>query len=106
MDHTPRPIEIELKCYMSIFTKFFNRKALVDWKFIKTMPRFTTMMEISGLMSLPELGLALFKLSWHKEPGQNRVSPNALKVLNDGNKRKLDKFINYWLENTCFEYLE
>ena len=88
------------------FHKVFNRKVLVDWKFIKTIPKFTTMMEISVLMSFPELGLALFKLSWHKAPGQNGVSPNALKVLNDGNKRKLHKFINCWLEDKYFEYPE
>ena len=64
----------------SYFHKVFNRSVAVDWKFIKSITRFETMFEISRLMSFSELFLALHKLNWNKSPGQNGVSPNALKV--------------------------
>ena len=57
----------------SHFHKVFNRNMAVDWNCIKSITRFETIFQIS-------LCLALHNLNWHKEPGKNGVSPNALKI--------------------------
>ena len=36
-------------------------------------------------LSFPEFYIAIKKLSLHKAPGKNGVSPNAIKALNDKN---------------------
>ena len=44
-----------------------------------------------------ELNECIKRLQWHKSPGSNGISPNAMKALNSINKLKLLKYINKWL---------
>lgn len=50
--------------------------------------------------------MCLYKLNWHKDPGKNIFSPNAVKVLNIENKSKLLHFFNIWLDDVNIEYSE
>ena len=78
----------------SHFSNVLNRNVSVDWNFIKSIKRFEVIYDISGLMSFSKLNSSLFKLTWHKAPGQNGVLPNALKALNGSNRNRLLKYIN------------
>ena len=86
------------------FTKVFNRTVQVDMEYIKALPHHEVFYEISSLMSINELSNTLLKLTWHKAGSENCVSPNALKVLNYNNRRKLLDFITLWLTNDYFTY--
>ena len=65
-----------------------NRKMAVEWNFIENISPNTnkTMHEIGGPMTLDKLNAAISQLAWHKAPGRNDVSPNAIKALNDENR--------------------
>lgn len=56
-------------------------------------------------MSIDELCDSLFRLSWHKSPSQNGVSPNTIKALNQPHRLKLLKLINVFLREETFYYL-
>ena len=86
------------------FTKVYNRKVSVDWDFIKKIKRHEIFYEISGVMTLSKLNEALFRLAWHKAPGLNGVSPNAIKALKWKYRFKLLDLILLWLENDDFVY--
>ena len=89
---------------LSHFTKVFNRTIQVDMDCIRALPHQEVFYEISGLMSINELFDSLSRLTWHKAGGENCVSPNALKVLNYSNRRKLLDFILLWLMDDQFIY--
>ena len=59
-----------------------------------------------NFMNLEDLDACLEKLAWHKSPGKNNVSPNAVKVLELDLRIKLLKFLNEWLMNEDVVYLE
>ena len=70
-----------------------NRQISVDQKYLYNITPNKIMHEISRLMNLDELNIAIGKLAWYKAPGKNRVSPNAIKVLNEENRIILLQFI-------------
>lgn len=55
-------------------------------------------------MSLGELNESLFRLTWHKAPGSNGVSPNAIKSLSHKYRIKLLNLITIWLKDNDFVY--
>ena len=64
------------------------------------------MHSIGNFMSLEDLDVCLEKLTWHKSPGKNNVSSNAVKVLELDLRIKLLTFLNEWLMNEDVTYLE
>ena len=86
------------------FTKVYNRCVSVDWDFISKIERRSIFKEIAGLMTPEELNESLFRLTWHKSPGSNGVSPNAIKSLCRKYRIKLLKLITMWLKDEDFIY--
>ena len=86
------------------FTKVFNRDAEVDMDYIHQTPRKATLFELANSISFVEFIQAVDKLTWHKSPGINGVSPNMIKTLDDENKYVLYLFIKDWMEDNTITY--
>ena len=85
-----------------------NRKVAVDWDFVDNIARKYVLNCIGRLMRFPELGTHLYRLSWHKAPGNNGASPNGFKVLEERHEWKSCGFVNDWIVNpelTCEAWL-
>jgi len=85
------------------FTKVFNRNAEVDLEYVNRIPRKITLFELADPISFVEFTEAVNKLTWHKSPGMNGVSPNMLKTLDNKNKYVL-LFIKDWIEDSTIIY--
>ena len=81
-----------------------NRQTSVDWEYLHNIPTMRTIHEIGGPMTLDDLNIAIDKLSWHKAPGRNGVSPNAIKALNEENRIILLQFIHQWMDNPSLNF--
>jgi len=91
------------------FTKVFNRDASVDWDHINKTTQKEILNCLADTLTFGEFNLAIEKLSWHKSPGKNGVSPNMIKALDVENRRILFRFMRDWMENddlTFDEWLE
>jgi len=86
------------------FHQVYNRKTNVDWNFINSISTKKTFHEISGPMTLDELNEAINKLAWHKAPGRNGLSPNAIKALNDDHRLILLQFLHQWMDNPSLTF--
>ena len=81
------------------FKKVYDRSAEADWNVFNRMQKHGVMHSIGNIMSLEYVDVCLEKLTWHKSPGKNSVSPNAVKVLELDLKIKLLNCTNEWLMN-------
>ena len=71
------------------FAKVYNWLEEVDFSFTLPMINHRIMHEIAELMSISELSEFLFRVSWNKDPGSNKLSPTSIKMLNENHKLKL-----------------
>ena len=86
------------------FCKIYNRSTSVDWEFIESIPSNLTFHDISSPMTLEDLNNAINKLTWHKAPGRNGVSPNAIKALDQPHHLILLQFIHQWMDNPSITF--
>lgn len=66
-----------------------NSKVIIDWDFLKQLKKKSTKEDLGLLLSDFEFSNAIKKLTIHKVTGLNGISPNAIKVLNEKNRRIL-----------------
>ena len=58
------------------------------------------------MMMHDEMNICIFKLVWHKAPGNIKAISNGFKVLDDEYRKILCKFISNWLKDLNLEYIE
>ena len=71
------------------FQEVFNSKVNIDWEVLNDSCQKSVNNNINSSLSWKEFTIAINKLTLYKAPGLNGISPNAIKVLNDDNKRIL-----------------
>ena len=69
--------------------KIYNSDAKVDWTVLEELKHKPIYTYMNKYLSLVKFNRPIKKLSLHKAPGKNGVSPNAIKALNDKNKSYL-----------------
>ena len=74
------------------FNKVFNRDEEVDWEYIQSKKCKPTVDNLADSINFIKFSAVIDKLSWHKAPGINGVSPNMIKALNNDNMVVLFKF--------------
>ena len=88
------------------FHKVYNRNAKVNIDIVKKTPNRPTLASLDLPLTFSEFEDALKKLTWHKAPGINHISPNALKALNDSNRRILFHNVEQWWNNDSIDHPE
>ena len=85
-------------CFIPHFEKIFKQflnVGLNAFDAIKTRPLVSSM---GKQLTFVEFASAIKCMKWHSTPDLNGISPNAIKSLNDQNKRILHKFIFQYFE--------
>ena len=80
------------KLVAEYFNKVFNWDTEVDWEYIQSKKCKPIVDTLADPINFIEFSAAIDKLSWHKVPGINRVSPNMIKALNNNNRVVLFEF--------------
>ena len=74
-------VEILCKHFLSLY----NSKVNIYWKILDELSNKEINTNLDIPLSLKEFKWAIKKLTLHKNPGLNRVPPNAIKALNEEN---------------------
>ena len=87
-------VEILCKHFISVY----NSKVCIDWKILDELSNKEINTNLDIPLSLKEFKRAIKKLTLHKAPGLNRVSPNVIKVLDEENIQVLFDICSRYFE--------
>ena len=80
------------------FYKVYNSNVEIEWSVLDDLNQKPARSDMNLPLSLFEFENAIRKLILHKAPGDNGVSPNAIKALNKENR--------LFLFQICYDYFE
>ena len=80
------------------FHKVYNSNVEIEWSVLDYLKQKPILSDMNLPLSLYKFKQAIRKLILHKAPASNRVSPNAIKALNEKNRMFLFKI--------CYDYFE
>ena len=75
------------------FLKVFNSKVNIDWTLLDELKQKSIKEELGTPLSLKEFTSAIMKLTLHKSPGLNGISPNVLRALDSDNTKNCLIFV-------------
>ena len=88
--------------YYRFISKNFNSRVNIDWEVLNDWRQKPVNNNINSPLSWKKLLIAINKLTLHKAPGLNDISPNTIKAWNDENMRVLFQIYSSYFNDDLY----